>query len=519
MAAKRRRFRFEQLECRKMMTFSGSNGGDEFLDTSNEWIELQGTPGDDVVEVIFSGSQVEIRNMHPNAQGTGLEGTILTRNIADVYKIIFHGGDGNDTMNSYTQTLNAGVSTNGIEFEFYGEGHNDTFDNQSAVPSWAYGGPGDDTLLGGSFNDHFFGDQGNDTLNGRNAHDYYVFAGANLGSDTLAEAAGQGTDYIDLSGLTLTNTWANDSTYLDLASTSQQMVYLAENGQHFRLTLADPQAIDIVYGTGVADYFYGNNQANALFGYAGNDRLEGRGGGDKLAGETGNDVLLGGPGVDQISGGDGHDLMMGDEYSSRVYNAYAKSLSSGGGQIAIATLALQMRYQFGAADLMKLDDAFHSVLEAAEVPTQFGAADILTGGIGNDVLYGGSGGDVMNGQDNDDFLIGGRGDDDLFGDTAQAGSQGADYLFGGSGLDDLFGFSGADWLFGGNDKDTLDGGANNDFLYGRFDGQADTLKGGTGQDTFARYARRDPSGAYIEQPEESEVDFTSNEDLVQVLRF
>ena len=50
---------------------------------------------------------------------------------------------------------------------FNGFGQPDRFDNQTFLPSTAYGGGGDDTLLGGTAVDQFFGGDGNDYLDGR----------------------------------------------------------------------------------------------------------------------------------------------------------------------------------------------------------------------------------------------------------------------------------------------------------------------------------------------------------------
>jgi Ca2+-binding RTX toxin-like protein len=517
MAAKRRKFRFERLEDRRMRTgeFIISDGGDEFVSGStSDVLEMHGTPEGDLAEVTFRGDQVEFRLTYPDDDGTGVDWISQTRNIADVTRIVFYGYEGDDQMIAVTETLNAGVSLSHLKIESYGGADNDTFDNLTSVRASAHGGVGDDTLLGGSNTDYFYGDEGTDTLNGRYGNDYYVFAGANLGHDTIAEPAGQGVDWIDLKNLSLPNTWDNDSTRLDLADTSEQYVYVAENGEHFQLTIADPEALENIDGTGIVDYFYGNGRGNVFYGGGGEDWLEGRGGNDSLNGGGGNDILLGGKGADTLYGSWDHDLLLGDEASQAVQNAYQNTLALGNGQLDMNMLVAKMREQFGAADLFGLDNAFHNVLEAAEDPAQYGARDILFGGMGKDLAYGGSGNDLIYGEQHDDFLIGGRGDDDLFGDSKSY--EGADFLFGGSGVDDLLGYGGADKLFGGNDRDMLDGGAGDDFLYGRLDGHVDTMTGGLGKDTFVRYFRRQNT-SWIPAIEENE-DFTSSEDAVQVLR-
>ncbi len=102
--------------------------------------------------------------------------------------------------------------------------------------------------------------------------------------------------------------------------------------------------------------------------------------------------------------------------------------------------------------------------------------DYLDGGSGNDTLYGGQGNDELLGDDGDDLLFGDDGFDTLSGD------DGNDTLYGGADNDLLLGEQGDDVLFGGPGRDTLDGGEGNDLLYG---GQGnDILRGDRGNDTL-----------------------------------
>jgi Ca2+-binding RTX toxin-like protein len=505
MAIKRRKFRFEQLEDRKMraadITFSGGI------------VDITGTDGDDFVEVRFDDDDVHIELTYPD--GSGTDDIDKRYDIEDVKQIRFHGGDGDDEMIMFIDELDNGVTLNHIYARFYGEGDNDTFDNQTNVRSYIYGGEGDDTLLGGSSNDYIYGDQGNDTLNGREGNDYYYFTGANLGSDTIAEVAGQGVDTINLYGLTLTNNTDWDYTFLDLGATYEQYVYWAQNGEHFKLTLSDGEAIENAYGTNAVDYMMGNGQNNTLYGYGGDDWLFGYGGDDYLYGVGGNDFLWGMEGSDRLYGGNDQDVLFGDEVNWDLYYAYAGAQDAEG-QIDINTLMSELMQEFNVTNYKLLDDAFHTQLAAAENASQYGERDYLYGGSGTDLAYGGSGDDYIRGDLDDDVLIGGGGDDDLHGDYSYSYNyrQGVDFLFGMGGNDNLYGRGGDDWLFGGDGLDNLEGHEGNDVLYGRHDDQADNMNGGSGSDMFVRYFYDGGGYGWTWDAEENEEDFTSGEDYV-----
>jgi Ca2+-binding RTX toxin-like protein len=138
-----------------------------------------------------------------------------------------------------------------------------------------------------------------------------------------------------------------------------------------------------------------------------------------------------------------------------------------------------------------------------------GGNDWCDGHQGNDILDGGDGNDDLNGGSNEDLLNGGDGNDTLKGDS------GADTIYGGFGDDWIFGFepksstdfsdaplrgdnndgsdilhggSGADTLYGSNYNDTIYGDGGNDVLFEsnsyQDDGDADTLIGGMGDDTY-----------------------------------
>ncbi len=120
-----------------------------------------------------------------------------------------------------------------------------------------YGGPGRDSLEGGSGNDVINGGDGVDRIWGRNGNDR-LFGGT--GNDSVW--GGSGDDVI-----------GGDSGH------------------------------DRLFGNVGDDLLLGNSGADRLWGQCGNDVLAGGGGGDKLDGGSGLDLLIGGTGGDVIRSG------------------------------------------------------------------------------------------------------------------------------------------------------------------------------------------------------------------------
>lgn len=69
---------------------------------------------------------------------------------------------------------------------------NDVLTNNSSVRIFAYGGPGNDVLNGGTADEGLFGDDGNDVVNGNGGSD---FLNGGAGNDVIA--GGAGDDQID----------------------------------------------------------------------------------------------------------------------------------------------------------------------------------------------------------------------------------------------------------------------------------------------------------------------------------
>jgi len=161
------------------------------------------------------------------------------------------------------------------KIDFQGNAGSDTFDNVTAIPSHADGGPGNDYLYGGRSADNFYGGAGNDTLQGHE------------GNDTLDGGGGNDVLYGDAGNDTLYGNKFDYVTYLES---------------------------DVLHGGTGNDNLYGGEGATVMYGEAGDDNLYGG---------WGNDKLYGGDGFDYLSGG------VGDDYLDGGYDAYSDILEGG----------------------------------------------------------------------------------------------------------------------------------------------------------------------------------------------
>src|SRR3972149_11129400 len=155
------------------------------------------------------------------------------------------------------------------------------------------GGNGADTLTGGNGTDSLTGNAGNDILLGGQGNDTYRFnTNSALGTDTLTESAGGGTDLVNFAG-------SNAAVVLDLSVIGNQIV-----NPSLALNLTSPQVENATGGNG-GDVLAGNGLNNTLNGGNGDDTLIGGAGNDTLTGGNGDDALDGGSGNDTLTGGAG----------------------------------------------------------------------------------------------------------------------------------------------------------------------------------------------------------------------
>jgi len=124
-----------------------------------------------------------------------------------------------------------------------------------------------------------------------------------------------------------------------------------------------------------------------------------------------------------------------------------------------------------------------------------GGDDLIQGDHGHDLIYGGDGADSISGGLDNDLIHGGRGQDIIYGGSGEDtlhGDEGHDELRGNAGRDLLYGGAGDDTLIGGWGSDMLYGGAGDDVLHATIPhgegslpwAEHDTLNGGDGDDTL-----------------------------------
>jgi len=174
----------------------------------------------------------------------------------DVAEVRQQGGEVVVLLNSaagqFSRTIGGGAVDRIV---FTGLAGNDTFTNESSIPSRASGGPGADVLRGGGVGDELSGGGGNDQVFGEGGIDA-LSGGA--GNDVMV--GGRGNDAI-----------------------------------------RGGDGDDSIRGAGGGDMLSGGKGSDDLFGGAGGDMLDAGEGDDQLDGELGGDRLIGGAGLDRES--------------------------------------------------------------------------------------------------------------------------------------------------------------------------------------------------------------------------
>jgi Ca2+-binding RTX toxin-like protein len=300
------------------------------------------------------------------------------------------------------------------------------------------GGTGNDTILGGAGNDSLAGGDGNDSILGGAGNDT-LNAGA--GTDTLVGGAGDDTYVISNTGNTITEV-AGQGVDRVLSSIA---ITLAANVENLELT-----------GTGAISGT-GNSDANYIKGNSGNNTLDGAGGSDTLDGGAGNDTY-------------------------RI-NVTSDVVIEGSGQGTADTVESLVSYSIASnANIENLT----LLTGGATTATGNSVANRITGNANSNTLDGGAGSDT---------LIGGAGNDtyrvDSSGDViVEASSAGTDIVISTVSITSLAAnvenltLTGTAVTGTGNSLNNyITGNASNNILDGST-GTADTLEGGTGNDTY-----------------------------------
>lgn len=291
----------------------------------------------------------------------------------------------------------------------------------------AFGGSGNDTIIGNDAANRLAGNQGNDSVDGGDGRDT-IFGGA--GFDTLS--GGKGND-----------------------------------------TLAGGNENDVLFGGGGKDRLVGENGNDTLNGGTEGDRLAGQAGDDSLNGDGGNDQFYGGGGEDTLNGGTGNDVMRGESENDMIFgNQGNDTLIGGSGNDTMR----------GGFNNDRLDGGSGGDVMYGERDN-----DTMNGGDGNDNMRGGSGNDVMNGQNQNDVMRGEAGADTMGGGNGNDtlyGADGNDILRGGFGDDYLNGGNNNDRLEAGKGNDTMKGGNGDDVFIFNVNSEINTIEDFTFGDTI-----------------------------------
>jgi FG-GAP repeat protein/hemolysin type calcium-binding protein len=309
----------------------------------------------------------------------------------------------------------------------------------------AFGGPGNDEIVGSSMGNLLYGGPGNDRLMGGSSADRLV---GDDGADSLA--GGPGNDL-------LFGGKGNDILHGDAGA-------------------------DLAYGGDGMDYVDGATGDDTLFGGADDDCLSGGPGNDFMRTSNGNDTALGGCGKDIIRSEAGRDYVLGDGRCKSGDPGETNATCPGDCPIPVCPDGLCNGSETQASCPADCTCNTNGVCDAGETACKC-PADCTTPVCGDgcctgsetwstcfsdccnpngvcdpgypgagDCIDAGAGWDRVHGQAGDDTIWGQAGRDELHGDS------GADKISGGYERDWLYGESGADTLdayWTAPDKDTV----------------------------------------------------------------
>jgi Ca2+-binding RTX toxin-like protein/subtilisin-like proprotein convertase family protein len=368
--------------------------------------------------------------------------------------------EGNDTINAAAITTDLTLDLN--------PGHTSTIAGRpvdissGTVIENAFGGDGNDLIIGNDADNNLHGGHGHNTLEGGAGND--VLDG---GPDGSTLAGGVGNDIYDV------------------RSSADVVVENAGEGADAALVYVDHYTLAANVENGIAELtggqtLTGNDLDNWLLGNAGNDTLIGGAGNDAIDGGAGNDTMIGGIGDDIYAVDSVNDVIV-EHHGEGTDLAY----------VSVSGYTLADNVEVGAI-----------TLTTGAALTGNDADNVLWGNVGNDTLVGAGGNDLLLGGLGADTMIGGSGDDtyaiDNLGDViVEHPGEGLDVAYvtvSGYVLSDnveagAIAISSGATLTGGHTDTVLWGNTGNDALIGQ--GGDDVLIGGAGSDTMAGGAGND----------------------------
>jgi len=331
--------------------------------------------------------------------------------------------------------------------EIIGDEFDNLLDGPDDEPNLILGQDGNDTLIGGNFQDPLFTSQdggGADTLFGGDGDDLLIGLGGNdqlrgdAGNDTLLGGDGndflrgqQGVDYFDGGdGMDRVSLFHLDATQAAVASLLTQTIY--NDGYGNVETMVSIEGLG--QGTAFADLFIGDNGDNFFLADAG-DFIFLHGGDDTIQLNGVPSILLGGSGNDTIT-------------SFVDFTIIPDNTGDGFAEIVERTAGVRADLQASIV----FDDGFGNSGLIVSIENIGGSAfdDVLRGDNGANALTGFEGDDDIRGRNGDDTIDGGAGADSLRGDGGEdvfVYDEASDSTVDPSGQDAIRGFrSGDDML-------------------------------------------------------------------------
>jgi Ca2+-binding RTX toxin-like protein len=325
----------------------GGTAGDGAADV----VIVNGTNGQDFIDVLGAGSQVTVAGLDPVVRISNSEGANDS--------LVINAGGGNDAINA--STLPAGVIKLTLDG---GAGDDEIFGSQGA-----------DVILGGDGNDFIFGDNGNDVALMGAGDDVFQWNPGD-GNDTLE---GQdGTDTMLFFG-------SNASENINIIANGGRVLFLRDVA-NVTMDLNDVEVIDF-RSLGGADNIVVGDLSGTDVTEVNIDLRGPNGGGDGAA-----DTIT----VNATNGGDTFGVF-GDAGGVTVFGLQARvnifSPEAGNDTLVLNGL--------GGDD----------VIDATSLEAGAFKQLVMNGGLGDDVFLGSEGNDLINGGDGDDVAFMGAGDD------------------------------------------------------------------------------------------------------------
>jgi Ca2+-binding RTX toxin-like protein len=330
----------------------------------------------------------------------------------------------------------------------------DTIGDVSIMDSEFFGNATQTTGANGRGDILLFGFNGDLTISGVSIHDPGAGAqkaiqvrGAQDGSDVSGAGPFDAFGHVDLSGLTITGSYAQD-----LIAFYRVAGFASFHTDSVDIDAAAPWGLfNFDEAGGTIDLSAGIAAVNASGGIVA--ALQGLASADTLIGTDGADVLVGRDGADHMTGGAGNDVFI---IASPAHYDTGETIDGGAGtdvvRFAATTPGQTLTFSSDVAGVEEFAAASSSGVTSGTTALNIDASAVagsftLTGNAGANVLTGGAGANTINAGAGNDTLIGGAGDDLL------AGGAGNDtFVFGaGFGHDTV-----ADFVAGAASGDVLE---------------------------------------------------------------